>query len=119
MVRVAFKNSLTGLFSENEQTIIKSAIHHHSDKNHIHDCYDELLKDSDVFQHLPFDTTYGWIYGQRLIDVMNELSLSSPKITVLPKENTAINHFNQSHVGEIAETLAAKKIEGIKSIRII
>ena len=101
MVCVAFKYSLTDLFSEEEQTIIKSAIYHHANKDIVHDEYDELLKDSDILQRLSFDTTYGWAYGQRLLRVMKELSLPTPNITVLPKEESMIKPFVQSLVGDI------------------
>jgi len=112
MVRVAFKYVLADLFSEEEQTIIKSAIYHHANKDIVHDDYDELLKDSDILQRLSFDTTYGWAYGQRLRCVMKELSLSTSIITVLPKKETSIKPFEQSLVGDIAEALAEKKIIG-------
>ena len=115
MVRVAFKYNLTNLFSDDEQTLIKSAIYHHSDKNHIHDEYDELLKDSDVFQHLSFNTQYGWIWGQRLLSVIKELSMQTPDILVLPHEESSVKPFIQSFVGDIAETLAEKKITGERS----
>jgi len=115
MARVAFKRSLAGLFSEDEQIIMESAIFHHSDKEHVHDVYDELLKDSDILQHLPFETTYGWANGQRLLRVMREFSLPIPKISILPKESAKTNLFIQSQVADIAETLAAKKITGEKT----
>ena len=115
MIRVAFKYSLTDLFTENEQTIIKSAIYHHSDKGHVHDEYDELLKDSDILQRLSFDTTFGWVNGQRLRSAIKELSLPVPRITVLPKEESTATPFIQSRVGDIAETLAKKKIAGERS----
>lgn len=41
----------TQLFTAYEISIITSAIAHHSDKEHIHDVYDELLKNSDVLDH--------------------------------------------------------------------
>ena len=110
MIRVAFKYSLSDLFTEDEQTIIKSAIHHHSDKGHIHDEYDDLLKDSDVLQHLSFDTTFGWGYGHRLFSIMKELSLQRPNITILSKEESTAKPFIQSLVGDIAETLAEKQL---------
>lgn len=115
MVRVTFKYSLVNLFSDDEQTIIKSAIYHHANKDLIHDEYDELLKDSDILQRLPFDSTYGWAYGQTLLCIMKELSLPTPNITVLPKEEIIINPFLQSLVGDIAENLARKRIIGEKS----
>ena len=112
MIRVAFKYSLAGIFTEGEQTIIKSAIHHHSDKAHVHDEYDELLKDSDILQHLSFDTSYGWIYGQRLLSVAKELILPVPNISLLPKEEITARPFAQSRVADIAATLAGKRILG-------
>jgi hypothetical protein len=115
MIRVAFKYSLIDLFTEYEEIIIKSAIHHHSDKGYVHDEYDELLKDSDIFQHLSFDTTFRWVYGQRLLNTIKELSLPRLNITVLPKEQPTADPFIQSRVGDIAEILAEKKITGDRS----
>ncbi len=92
--------------------LIKSAIYHHAGKNIIHD---ELLKDSDILQRLSFGITYGWAYGQRLLCVMQELSLSIAHIKVLPKQKIVTETFEQSIVGDIAETLACKKICGEKS----
>jgi len=74
-----------------------------------------LLKDSDILQHLSFDTTYGWEYGQRLLYVMKELSLPAPNLAVLPKKEAVIKPFDQSHVGDIAEALAKKRIIGERS----
>lgn len=115
MVRVAFKYVLKDLFSEEEETIIKSAIYHHANKDYVHDEYDELLKDSDILQRLSFDNTYGWFYGQRLLRIMKELSLPMPNITILPKEKATVQLFNQSHVADIAEDLAKRKIAGEQS----
>lgn len=115
MVRAAFKYVLTDLFSEEEQTIIKSAIYHHSNKDIVHDEYDELLKDGDVFQHLSFDITYGWAFGQRLLSVIEEFSLPITHVKVLPKEEKSVKLFNQSLVGDIAENLAKLKITGERS----
>lgn len=41
----------SGLFNKNEIKIIVPAIYNHSDKEAIHDEYDELIKDADVLQH--------------------------------------------------------------------
>ncbi len=115
MVRVALKRSLADLFTVDEQTTIKSAIYHHSDKGHVHDEYDELLKDSDVLQHLSLDTTYGWIQSQRLLHVINELALPEPSITVLPKEIPTVTHFSRSRLADIAGALAKRAIVGDRS----
>ncbi len=115
MVRVAFKYILTEIFSDDEQTIIKSAVYHHTSKNFIHGEYDEMLKDGDILQRLPFDTAYGWTNGHRLLRVMKELSLPAPKITVLPKDEAVITPFDRSLAGDIAEVLAGKSITGDKS----
>ncbi|MDR3148520.1 MAG: CHAP domain-containing protein [Oscillospiraceae bacterium] len=115
MLRVAFKYDLIAPFTDEEQTIIKSAIYHHANKDLIHDEYDELLKDSDVFQRLSFDTAYGWAYGQRMLRVLKELLLPTPDITILPKEEIAINPFNPLYSADIAEALAKKKIIGEKT----
>jgi len=115
MARVAFRYGLAGLFSAEEQTVILSAIYHHSDKGHVHGAYEELLKDGDVFQRLSFDDTYGRFYGQRLLNIMKELTLPEPNIAILPKEEPAASPFVQSRVGGIAEALAEKKIAGERS----
>ena len=112
MVRVAFKHGLRDLFAEDEQTIIKSAIYHHSDKDHVHDEYDELLKDSDILQHLSFDATYGSIYVQRLLHTVKELALPAPNITLLTKEKAAVSLFDPVCAGDVAEALAGKRVTG-------
>ncbi|MGE5579469.1 MAG: HD domain-containing protein [Bacillota bacterium] len=112
MVRVAFKHDLKDFFLEDEQTIIKSAIYHHSDKDHVHDEYDELLKDSDVVQHLSFDTAYEPIRAQRLLHTLNELALPMPNITVLAKERSAVNLFSPTRAADVAEALAGKEVTG-------
>ncbi len=115
MVRVAFKNGLIGLFSDEEQTIIQSAIFHHANKDIVHDEYDELLKDSDILQRLSFDTIYGWVNGQRLKRIMQELSLPAPAIEIRAQQEMERVSFHPFIVGDIAETLAEKRIAGEKS----
>lgn len=116
MVRVAFKyNVMNESFTNDEQVIIKSAIYHHSNKELIHDEYDELIKDSDVLSQLPFTSEYGWFWGQRLLRIMNELSLPNPEITILPKEESTVKHFTRTLASDIAEFLAKKKITGEES----
>lgn len=112
MMRVVFKSELRDLFSEEEQTIIKSAIYHHSDKEHVHDEYDELLKDSDILQHLSFDDTYEPTRGQRLLHTVKELGLPAPEITLLEKGKTPASPFNPEQVAHVAEALASKRVTG-------
>ncbi len=38
-------------FSETEINVICTAIYNHGDKSHIHNSFDEILKDADVLQH--------------------------------------------------------------------
>ncbi len=115
MIRVAFKYDLKDLFSDEEQIIIQSAVYHHSSKNLIHDDYDELLKDGDVLQHLSFDKTYRQENSKRLFRILKELSLTNPNPVLLPKAHSAVKPFHQSLAGDIAESLAEKKITGEKS----
>ena len=48
----------TGLYSDEEIEIIKTAIHWHSKKRKFHGPYDELLKDADVMSHFFYNTDY-------------------------------------------------------------
>lgn len=114
MIRVTFKHELKDIFSEYEQTIIKSAIFHHSDKKHIHDSYDELLKDSDVLQHWLIDLSNYSNINIRLQGIQKELGLSPSKIVASDKERLHIN-FNRTRLGDIAENLARKHIKGIET----
>ncbi|MEG1772761.1 MAG: HD domain-containing protein [Clostridia bacterium] len=114
MIRVAFKYDLTGLFLEDEQTIIKSAIYHHTDKEHTHDNYDELLKDCDVLQHYIYDAAYGNFNGLRLERVALEIGIDVPK-TSQSNGKKVKRFFNQRSVGDIAEKLASGSISGKRS----
>lgn len=89
MVRVAFKYELKDLFTEEEQTIIKSALFHHSDKEHIHDGYDEILKDADVLQHWLCSLSNDVWMVVRLINLQKEfgLPLSSVPMNTLRTKN--------------------------------
>ena len=112
MVRVAFKYILKELFTEQEQILIKSAIYHHSDKGHIHDDYDELLKDSDIFQHWMYNVTSKEYYGQRLFHIFTELSLPVPAWSPKSAEPKKTKLFQQAHLADIAEALAVKPLIG-------
>jgi hypothetical protein len=118
MVRVAFKYELNGLFSENEQTLIKSAIYHHSDKGLVHDEYDELLKDADIFQNWLYDMTNEKKHTDRVKSVIRELSLPMPDYPFYPHYLRPISaQYDQNKTADFAETLAAKRVEGVLNDR--
>lgn len=112
MVRVAFKYALKDLFTEQEQILIKSAIYHHANKDIRHDDYDELLKDSDIFQNWLYDVTSERGYSQRLFHIFAELSLPVPSYSLRPTEPKKAKLFLQSRLADIAEALAGKQIIG-------
>jgi HD superfamily phosphodiesterase len=114
MLRVLFKNELKDIFTEEEQMIIRSAVFHHSDKDHIHDSYDELLKDSDALEHWLSDVSKDDFIIKRLLGIQKELGL--PVSTVSDKEkNEKTNRFSRNRMSDIAEKLGQKHIQGIES----
>lgn len=46
------------LYSDDEIKIVVTAISRHSDKSHIYEPYDELLKDADVMDHCLYNTAF-------------------------------------------------------------
>jgi hypothetical protein len=113
MVRVAFKYDLNGLFSESEQTLIKSAIYHHSDKGLVHDEYDELLKDADIFQNWLYDTSNEKNHTARVKAVIRELSLPTPEYSFHPHYlRPSAAQYNQNKMADFAEALATKRVTG-------
>lgn len=76
MVRVALKNQLNNLFSDERQIMIESAIYHHTDKEHRHDEYDELLKDCDTLQHYLFDVSAERYISKRLVQVAAQFNIT-------------------------------------------
>lgn len=121
MIRVSFKHELKDIFSAEEQMVIKSAVFHHSDKEHIHDTYDELLKDADVLQHWLSDVANDNFIHKRLLIVQRELGIPLNE-TLLKSGNPPLeekaeiaNPFSRSSMGDIAENLAKKHITGAAS----
>ncbi len=110
MIRVAFKYDLYDLFSDKEQLLIKSAIYHHSDKEHLHDEYDELLKDSDLLQHYLFNPSSCHL-SNRLRKLGDELSISVQQATASEKATTS-TFFSKSTLADIAEEFATKQVIG-------
>lgn len=47
-----------GLYRDDEIKTVTTAILRHSDKTHIHEPYDELLKDADVMDHCLYNTAF-------------------------------------------------------------
>ncbi len=46
------------LYSDDEIKIVTTAISRHRDKTHMHEPYDELLKDADVMDHCLYNTAF-------------------------------------------------------------
>lgn len=107
MLRVAFKRELNGVFDERERTLILSAVYHHSDKEHVHDPYDEMLKDADAMNHYLYDPTS---VEERAIALCRELGLPAP--VAGPYIWEPEKPFSRMELAEIAEELAAKRIKG-------
>lgn len=114
MIRVSFKHELKEVFSDDEQIIIRSAIFHHSDKEHIHDKYDELLKDADVFQRWLIDVSTDDSINKRLLMIYKELGLPS-RIVAISEIIEKTYHFSRNSMGDIAKKLSEKYINGIES----
>lgn len=114
MVRPVIRD--LGVFSTQEQTNILSAIFHHSDKEHSHDAYDEILKDADVLQaHLPSaDSTTSKSRKPRLERISNELGLHlSPVIHNEAMQPAQLKEGDlRKRLAGTAEELAARKIVG-------
>lgn len=45
-------------YSDDEIKLVTTAIARHSDKKHVHEPYDELLKDADVMDHCLYNTAF-------------------------------------------------------------
>jgi hypothetical protein len=52
-----------------------------------------------------------WIYARRLLKVTEELGLQAPSITVLAKERFTASPFDPVRLADVAESLAARKID--------
>ena len=114
MVRVAFKNELKDLFTEEEQMLIRSAIFHHSDKAHVHDAYDEVLKDADLLQHWLWAPEEKYI-TKRTLNLQKEFGLSLSKLPEEKPNRFLISVFKRAAFADCAEELAEKQIRGERS----
>lgn len=111
MVRVVLRKN--DAFYDYERMIISSAIFHHSDKENLHDEYDELLKDADVLQHYYYNSCKR-VYKHelnRLNKILTELNIAAEPV-VIEQAEVSNNPFRKSVFADIAEQLAAMKICG-------
>lgn len=104
------------IFSDEEKKIILSAIFYHSDKIHVHDEYDELLKDADVLQSFLNASSCRIFYSNlpRLSKILNEFNIKTTPIEFGHDLGNEKETFKRSFLADIAEDLAAKKINGEK-----
>jgi hypothetical protein len=112
MARVAIRNM--DIFTKDEKVIILSAVFYHSDKEHYHSDYDEVLKDADILQPFLYDSCFRVFY--RNISRFNKIR-EEFKITAAPveygREETVMKESFKKHVfADLAEELAGKNICG-------
>lgn len=119
MARPAIRNM--DIFSDDEKMIILSAIFYHSNKELIHDEYDEVLKDADILQRYLNDSCSSvfQLAIPRLNNVLNEFKIHATPIEYgREEERVAKKTFKKSVFADIAEELAAKSIRGEKDSEI-
>ena len=116
MVRVVLRHLD---FTDEEKTLIQTAILHHDDIECIQGEYDELLKDADLL-HIFIRSGSKSIkksWENRLETLLTSLNIPvHNKLEVC--ENSKTNDkpsFERVKLGDIAEDLAGKKIQGLKS----
>lgn len=70
-----------GSYRDDEIKIITTAISRHSDKEHIHEPYDELLKDADVMDHCLYNTAFPVAQREmeRYCKLLMEFGIEEPK----------------------------------------
>ncbi|MHB1319541.1 MAG: HD domain-containing protein, partial [Anaerolineae bacterium] len=106
-----------GGFSAEEQLLILSAIHHHGDLAHVHDAYDELLKDAVVLTPFLADPGQG-AYAhslRRLNRVSRELGLPIGPLSLATGQPPRTAAFCAANLACIAESLARAGIEGTRT----
>ena len=69
------------LYSDDEIKIVTTAISRHSDKKHIHEPYDELLKYADVMDHRLYNTAFPIAQREmeRYLDLLIEFGINETK----------------------------------------
>ncbi|HAI87835.1 MAG TPA: hypothetical protein DCL63_12680 [Firmicutes bacterium] len=105
-----------GVFSQEEQQRIHSAILRHSDKERVDDPYDELLKDADVLQHYLHDPTQSFppATARRIRNVTAELGLPAVEVRVSETKPTAQagSISLRARLADVAEELARQPLVG-------
>ncbi len=118
MIRVTFKREWPDIFTDQEKQIILSAIHHHGDKTHVHDDYDEILKDADILD--PF-LRNGCLRVfnlalPRLEHMLKEIGISSSPVAFIETEQDDEPDVKvtdkRTMLADIAQRLAGKHIVG-------
>jgi len=107
-----------GLFSNDEQVTIISAVFHHSDKASFHQPYDELLKDADLLQRYLYNT--GLPVNKRktirLESVLAEFGLPcNYEVTKCAPSIQPVGALEdrRARLADIAEELASEGIVGL------
>ena len=105
-----------GLFSQEQQLTIHSAILRHSDKERVDGPYDELLKDADVLQHYLHDPTKSFPgpVARRIHAVATELGLPAVEVRVDDARSAAWegDPGRRARLADIAEGLARRPLVG-------
>lgn len=114
MVRVIIKR--LGCFTDDEQMLIRLAVFHHGDKAHVHEAYDEVLKDADILQPFLYNGAKQ-IYHlalPRINRMAEEFEYSiSPEIYGHTEQNEKrLNIGKAELMADIAQSLATKQICG-------
>lgn len=107
------------IFSPDEQKIILSAIFHHGDKIHIHDDYDEILKDADSLQKYFYNTSFPIDADEapRLKNILEEFGIQA-ELNVNDEIAAGVkkDRVNRCEImADIAEALAGKPVNGERS----
>ncbi|MDN3954540.1 HD domain-containing protein [Sporolactobacillus laevolacticus] len=112
MARPAIRNM--NIFSDEEKKCILSAIFYHSNKEVVHDEYDEVLKDADLLQRFLTDTVS--LINERAIPrlnkLLNEFDIEAASIDYGQNQETAAEPFKKSLFADIAEKFAGQNICG-------
>ena len=118
MVRIVLRNM--NIFSDDEKSIILSAIFYHSIKELTHNEYDEVLKDADILQRFLNDPWFrvSYLGVPRLNKILNEFKISSTPIEQGREQEATEKTYKKSVFADIAEELAAKCICGEKNSKI-